>query len=371
MAPLMDFGQMPLANTYGVSERFPLAVNRCVGCCHVQLSEAVDPAILFSDYAYCSGTGRTAADFFRDFAKIAMAYVPDAKDVLDIASNDGSQLDAFKALGLATCGVDPAENLAPIASGKGHEILVSMFEDAQFVTGRTFDIITAQNVVAHTSRPVEFLKRCVAVMHEGSRLFIATSQANMIVNGECDTIYHEHISYFNSASMTRLAERAGLKVLDIIMHDIHGTSYVFVLGLTGEPSQNVKLRAQWERIVGLFSPSLYRWWQKNVARKIQLVRERITSFSKDHYFTVGCGAAAKGISMLNMAGVRLDVIVDNTPTKWHKRTSGMQIAPFTEVGSIKAEKVLFVVLAWNVGREIRQNVEALRNRPGDVFIEVR
>lgn len=381
LVPLMDFGPMPLVNTYSVTDRFPLAVNRCLTCCHVQLSEAVDPHLLYSDYAYCSGTGRTAADFFKDFARTALTYAPEAQNVLDIASNDGSQLDAFAALGLTTCGVDPAENLADVARSKGHTIIVSLFEDlwteegGQFrpflYTTSTFDIITAQNVIAHTHRPLEFLRKCALLMHDKSRLFVATSQANMVVNGECDTIYHEHISYFNSGSMTRLAERAGLKVLDIIMHDIHGTSYVFVLGLAGTPSPRVKHRAQWERVVGLTRPPIYRWWRKHVAHKISLVRERIDEFAKDRFFTVGCGAAAKGISLLNMAGVKLDVIVDNTPTKWHKRTSGMEIAPFTEVERLKADKVLFVVLAWNVGREIRANVETLRNRPQDVFIEVR
>lgn len=371
LVPLMDFGPMPLVNTYSVAERFPLAVNRCLTCCHVQLSEAVDPLLLYSDYAYCSGTGRTAADFFKDFARTALSYVPWAVDVLDIASNDGSQLDAFAALGLRTCGVDPAANLAAIAAAKGHKIHVSLFEDARFPPTKNFDIITAQNVVAHTHRPAEFLKRCAALMRGGSRLFIATSQANMVINGECDTIYHEHISYFNSGSMTRLAERAGLTVLDIIMHDIHGTSYVFVLGLTGTPSPRVKHRAQWERVVGLSRPPIYRWWRKHVTHKISLVAERIASFAKEDFFTVGCGAAAKGISILNMAGVKLDVIVDNTPTKWHKRTSGMQIAPFTDVEHLKAEKVLFVLLAWNVGHELKGRILALRDRPEDVFIDLR
>lgn len=132
LVPLMDFGPMPLVNTYSATERFPLAVNRCLTCCHVQLSEAVDPMLLYSDYAYCSGTGRTAADFFKDFARTALTYVPGAQRVLDIASNDGSQLDAFAALGLSTCGVDPAANLAVIAAAKGHDIRVSLFEEAKF-----------------------------------------------------------------------------------------------------------------------------------------------------------------------------------------------------------------------------------------------
>jgi SAM-dependent methyltransferase len=347
---------MPLVNTYGVTEKFPLAVNRCKVCCHLQLSEAVDPLVLYSDYAYCSGTGKTALDFFSGFARTALSYVPNAKRVLDIASNDGSQLDAFKSLGLSTSGVDPAENLAGIAAAKGHLIRILLFEDVKFQSNETFDIITAQNVVAHTHRPVEFLSRCADIMHKESRLFVATSQANMVVLGECDTIYHEHVSYFNAGSMMRLAERAGLRLLDIVMNDIHGTSYVFVLGIAGEPSVRVAQRMQWENAVGLTRPRLGR---------------TIDGFKKDGFFTVGCGAAAKGISMLNMAGVKLDVLADNTPTKHYKVTSGMLIMPFDEIANLKEPKVLFVVLAWNVGRELRDNTLKLRDRVGDVFIEIR
>ena len=371
LVPLVNFGRMPLVNTYGVTEKFPLAVNRCKVCCHLQLSEAVDPLVLYSDYAYCSGTGKTALDFFSGFARTAMSYVPNAKRVLDIASNDGSQLDAFKALGLSTSGVDPAANLAEIAKAKGHAITVGLFEETFIPEGTTFDIITAQNVVAHTHRPMEFLSRCTDIMHKDSRLFIATSQANMVVLGECDTIYHEHISYFNAGSMMRLAERAGLRLLDIVMNDIHGTSYVFVLGIAGEPSVRVAQRIQWEKAVGLTRPGLYRWWKTHIAEKIERLGRTIDDYKKDGFLTVGCGAAAKGISMLNMAGVKLNVLADNTPTKHYKVTSGMLIMPFDEIANLQESKVLFVVLAWNVGLEIRRNVEQMRSRAGDVFIETR
>ena len=371
LVPLVNFGRMPLVNTYGVTEKFPLAVNRCKVCCHLQLSEAVDPLVLYSDYAYCSGTGKTALDFFSGFARTALSYVPNAKRVLDIASNDGSQLDAFKALGLSTSGVDPAANLAEIAKAKGHAITVGLFEETFIPEGTTFDIITAQNVVAHTHRPMEFLSRCTDIMHKDSRLFIATSQANMVVLGECDTIYHEHISYFNAGSMMRLAERAGLRLLDIVMNDIHGTSYVFVLGTSGEPSVRVAQRIQWEKAVGLTRPGLYRWWKTHIAEKIERLGRTIDGYKKDGFLTVGCGAAAKGISMLNMAGVKLNVLADNTPTKHYKVTSGMLIMPFDEIANLQESKVLFVVLAWNVGLEIRRNVEQMRSRAGDVFIETR
>ncbi len=372
VVPLVDFGSMPLVNTYSVKTKYPLAVNRCPECYHLQLHEYVDPDVLYRYYTYCSGTGRTAHDYFRDFARMAISYVPNAKDVLDIASNDGSQLDAFKDLGLKTYGVDPAENLSKIARAKGHEITAAFFEDMSTdVDLKRFDIITAQNVVAHTPNPLAFLLNAKEVMFDHSRLFIATSQANIIVNGECDTIYHEHISYFNAHSMMKLAARAGLKVLDIVMHDIHGTSYVFVLGTSGKVSMRVKQRLEWEKAVGMMSPLLYHWWKSHIKEKIARVRGTIKTYKLDGYYTVGCGAAAKGISMLNMASIKLDMIADNTPFKWDKETNGMPIVPFTEIMDLTQYRVLFVILAWNVGAEIRSEVLKLRNNLNDVFIETR
>lgn len=368
---MIDFGDMPLVNTYNVKEKFPLSVNRCERCCHLQLNEFVSPEILYRDYAYCSGTGRTALDYFRDFARTAVSYVPNAITVLDIASNDGSQLDAFKELGLQTWGVDPASNLVEIAFRKGHNQCAEFFENTNFEPEATFGIITAQNVLAHTPTPLLFLQNCERIMADHSRLFIATSQANMVVNGECDTIYHEHVSYFNAHSMIKLCERAKLIVLDIIMHDIHGTSYVFVIGKTGTPSPQVSNRLAWEQVVGMMSKPLYAWWQLHVHDKINLVGDTIRKYRDDGYYTVGCGAAAKGISMLNMANVTLNEIFDNTPTKWNKDTNGMKINPFGGINQIDAEKVLFVILAWNVAPEIRRNVLQLRDNRKDVFIETR
>ncbi len=371
---LIDFGEMPLVNTYAITDKFPLAVNRCVSCCHLQLSEFVNPEILYRDYAYQSGTGQTALDFFAEFARIALTYFPTARNVLDIACNDGSQLDAFKYYGLETCGIDPAKNLLNITVDKGHDVLCGFFENTS--TDRIFDILTAQNVIAHTPNPLKFLEKCASLMNEQSRLFIMTSQANMVVNGECDTIYHEHVSYFNAHSMDWLCSKADLQIEDVLMHDIHGTSFIFVLS-KGRKYKGVPLngtighRIDWEFYVGMTSPGLYRWWTENTRRNIERVRKNITSLRESGYYLVGCGAAAKGISMLNMAGVKLDVIVDSTSTKWHKQTNGMDILPFDRIELITHEKVAFVILPWNLRSEIRKNVTQLRNKPRDVFVDTK
>lgn len=372
LVPLIDFGAMPLANTYSVTEPFPLAVNRCTSCYHLQLNESVSPDILFRDYVYCSGTSETALRFFDEFAEMTLGYVPDAGTALDIACNDGTQLNAFKRRGLATTGVDPAANLVEMARANGHEVLCDLFEHVVFAPGLRFDIITAQNVLAHTPDPIEFLWNCKRLMHGGTRLFVTCSQADMIAQGQCDTIYHEHVSYFNVVSMRRLCERVGLVLLDVQMNPIHGTSYVFVIAKDGQESARVMSRLFRETSAGLFEEEIYREWKDRTAEKIAQIRDKINSHREAGYQLVGCGAAAKGITILNMAGVKLLHLFDTTPTKWGKTASGMQISPFDHIATLPDGRIFaFVVLAWNFEEEVVHNVKALRDRPGDVFLTTR
>src|SRR5947207_9464265 len=119
----------------------------------------------------------------------------------------------------------------------------------------------------------------------------------------------------------------------------------------------------------MMGSDLYGWWKFHVEDKIVRLTKTITEYQREGYYTVGCGAAAKGISMLNMAGLKLDIIADTTPTKWGKIASGMKIVPFDEIAKLAQGKVLFVILAWNLRSEVKRSVLALRDNPSDVFIE--
>lgn len=354
-----DFGSTPLANTYGVTDKFPLIVNVCEDCFHLQLGESVDPSILYSDYVYCSGTSGAAIRFFDDFAIFTAAHCPSAKTVLDIACNDGTQLDAFKKLGLETFGCDPAENISVSTKDKGHKVFVGIFEDMRI--DRTYDIITAQNVIGHSANPVRFMANAARAMHEESKLLIMTSQAEMIPRRECDTVYHEHISYFNVLSMMRLLARAGLVLLDIQMSPFHGTSYVFIAGKKGIPKSNVWGRIGIEEGNGVYTRSTYALWAGECMKKIARFKQKLQQHRDRKMPIHGLCAAAKGISMLNMAGEKLDYIFDSTPLKHWKRASGMTIRPFEDVQKIDDDPAAFVVLAWNFYDEVKKNFKALRD----------
>jgi 2-polyprenyl-3-methyl-5-hydroxy-6-metoxy-1,4-benzoquinol methylase len=367
LTELLDWGKLPLANNYNIKELYPLKLNKCDNCFHLQLDEAVEPEILFKDYPYFSGISQTSLVYFKEIAELAFRLFPDAQTVLDISANDASQLDAFKELGFKTYGIDPAENLYPISTSKGHIIHCGMFPPMPPSMDMTYDIITAENVVAHTPNPLTFLEGCRKIMHDGTFLIVSTSQADMVHGTEYDTIYHEHISYFNAKSMQLLIERAGLVLENVFTNPIHGTSYIFVIKKHKTPNP-VDVRIEKENGWGLFNNDTYSKWVDNCKLKYNKTKSVIEDYRKQGYKIIGCGAAAKGITFLNVSKTQMDFIVDTTPAKWYAEVCNTTIFPFEYLKTVKDEKVLFIVLAWNFVSEVTANVLKFRNDNNDVFI---
>ena len=374
---VLDLNEQPLANSFKKTAEedeptFPLCLNICEDCTHLQLSHAVNPDLLFKNYLYVSGTSQTLRDYFDWFAKETLTYAPDAKTVLDIACNDGSQLNSFKALGLKTYGVDPAENLHPL-SNANHEVVCDYFTDKYnyHYKSKNLDIITAQNVFAHNSYPLEFLEQCKEVMSDTSVLFIQTSQADMIRNNEFDTIYHEHLSFFNASSMSALAKRAGLHLIDIRKTPIHGNSYMFVFKKTAEDTSKVDAVLTEERALGLQDMNTYLAYSDRAATIVEDLKQTIMHYRTLDYLIVGYGAAAKGNTLLNFGEIHLDYIIDDNPLKQGLYSPGMStpVVPIAKLDEYTETKVAFVPLAWNFFTEIRKNIKNKRDREGDVFIK--
>ena len=373
---VLDLNEQPLANSFKKTAEedeptFPLRLNICEDCTHLQLSHAVNPDLLFKNYLYVSGTSQTLRDYFDWFAKETLTYAPDAKTVLDIACNDGSQLNSFKALGLKTYGVDPAENLHPL-SNANHEVVCDYFTDKYnyHYKNKNLDIITAQNVFAHNSYPLEFLQQCKEVMSDSSVLFIQTSQADMIRNNEFDTIYHEHLSFFNASSMSALAQRAGLFLVDIRKTPIHGNSYMFVFKKVAEDASKVDAVLAEERALGLQDMNTYLAYADRASTIVEDLKQTIMHYRMLDYLIVGYGAAAKGNTLLNFGDIHLDYIIDDNPLKQGLYSPGMStpVVPITKLDDYAETKVAFVPLAWNFFTEIRKNIKGKRDREGDVFI---
>jgi 2-polyprenyl-3-methyl-5-hydroxy-6-metoxy-1,4-benzoquinol methylase len=374
---VLDLNEQPLANSFKKTAEedeptFPLRLNICEECTHLQLSHAVNPDLLFKNYLYVSGTSQTLRDYFDWFAKETLTYAPDAKTVLDIACNDGSQLNSFKALGLKTFGIDPAENLHSL-SNANHEVVCDYFTDKYnyHYKNKNLDIITAQNVFAHNSYPLEFLQQCKEVMSDTSVLFIQTSQADMIKNNEFDTIYHEHLSFFNASSMSALAKRAGLYLIDIRKTPIHGNSYMFVFKKTVEDTNRVDAVLAEEQTLGLQDMNTYLAYADRAVTIVEDLKQTIEHYRSLGYIIAGYGAAAKGNTLINFGDIYLDYIIDDNPMKQGLFAPGSNIpvVPIDMLDQCNDLKVAFVPLAWNFFKEIQSNIKAKRDQEGDVFIK--
>jgi 2-polyprenyl-3-methyl-5-hydroxy-6-metoxy-1,4-benzoquinol methylase len=374
---ILDLGKQPLANNYHNGEtqdEYPLNLNLCQNCYHLQLSHTVNPDLMFKNYLYVSGTAKTLRDYFDYFASKTLEYLPNATKILDIACNDGTQLDSYLKLGLQTYGIDPAENLYEDSKLRGHNIICDYFNsDTSYkFEGKTFDIITAQNVFAHTSYTVDFLNTCKEVMDDNSLLFIQTSQANMVRNNEFDTIYHEHLSFFSSNSMKSLVERCGMTLYDIFKTDIHGTSYVFVISKSKkEPKDGVSKNLLEEKELGMTDVLTYPEYALKCYQSTFNLKKKLEEMKNDGYILVGYGAAAKGNTLLNFGKITLDFIIDDNPLKQNLLTPGMNIPIFgpEKINQIfQNDKVIFVPLAWNFYSEIRNRITERRKNDNDFFV---
>jgi len=372
----LDFNEQPMANSFiddpdDPELTFPLRLNLCEDCTHLQLSHAVNPDLLFKHYLYVSGTSKTLKEYFDWFVTYAESFFVDKPTtVLDIACNDGTQLDSFKAKGFKTYGVDPAENLYELSS-KNHEVICDYFTDAHVDTlkAKNIDIINAQNVFAHNSYPVKFLQQCRDIMHDDSLLFVQTSQANMVMNNEFDTIYHEHLSFFNANSMNELAKRAGLHLINVEKTPIHGTSYVFVFKKQTAPG-NVKDVLRLERGHALQDLQTYEMYAQKCYGVLEQLKEAISEY-RINYRIVGYGAAAKGMTLINAGNLYFDFVIDDNPMKQGKYCPGSHIpvVSIDELDKYADTSIIFIPLAWNFFDEISAKIKAKRNNPNDKFLK--
>ena len=369
---VLDLNSQPLANSYlrnrhSKEKKYPLKVNACLKCNHLQLSIAVNPKKIYQNYDYVSGTTDTYKKFMKKFYRFCIQNNKKKflyKNILDIGCNDGSQLDVFKSNNFKTYGVDPAKNIFKISSKK-HKVICDFFNKKVVAKiNNKFDFIISQNSFAHNPKPIEFLKNAKKLMHEKSLLIIQTSQADMCRNLEFDTIYHEHINFFNINSMNKLIQRSELKLDNVIKDPIHGSSYLFLIKRYSDQKKIYKLLKK-EKFLNF---KYYKNWGKRCKETVKKIKYRIDSISKKDII-IGYGAAAKANTFLNFSKVKFEIIIDDNKLKQNKFCPGSKI-PIKSLNFIKNYKnnIYIVPLAWNFYKEIKKRVISVRRKNKDKFI---
>jgi len=374
---VLDLNSQPLANSYKkdkfeVQPLYPLAINRCAKCYHVQLTHQVNPELMFKDYLYVSGTAKTQLDYFNWFVDyIVKQYGSTPESVLDIGCNDGSFLNAWGGSGAKTYGVDPAENLYPVSS-KNHSVHCGFFTGKEFGS-KVFDVITCMNAFAHNANQLELLKNIETRMHEYSLLFCTTSQADMIINGEFDTIYHEHLSFYNTKSAEELCKRAGLNLIDVYKHPIHGTSYIFVISKSKESNIHVSNLIAEEKVIGLYEDETYKEYSEKCHRTAHMFSKKLVELREKGIPTIGYGAPAKGNTLMNFAINGPEYLIEDNPLKQGLWSPGLGI-PIVSATEIyekykDVETICFVPMAWNFYNEIVSKIKLARPNKKDMFMK--
>jgi len=390
--PLIDLGTSPPSNAYVIAERLeqaeqwvPLKVAVCQQCWLVQTEDYTRADSLFdAEYAYFSSFSSTwLAHAERYVAEMVERFGLNADSrVVEVAANDGYLLQYVAARGIACLGVEPTRSTAQAAREKGLQIREVFFgrdSAAQLKSeGWGADLMAANNVLAHVPDINDFLGGFATLLKpSGVATFEFPQLLTLMAGAQFDTLYHEHYSYLSLTAVQTLCERNGLEVFDVSQLSTHGGSLrVFVQRQDGErravqPAVQQQLQAELD--AGVKTPEYYATLAPAAERiKHELLRFLLQA-KADGKRVVGYGAAAKGNTLLNYAGVKPDLlawVADANPHKQGKFLPGSRI-PIVAPAQIDIEKPDYVlVLPWNLLHEVSQQLAQVRQWDGRFVIAV-
>jgi SAM-dependent methyltransferase len=311
-----DLGSHPWCNHFlkkeevGTEPFYPLRVVYCLTCSTAQLDYTVEKEVMFGDHTYLSGVTASLSEHFRQVAMEAdrrFLRGATAKSVMDIGSNDGTQLKHFQALGYEVLGVESSKTTARIANAAGIPTLNEFFnfETARGI-GRKFDLINAAGVFFHLEELHSVAEGIREALKDGGVFIVQFLYMKSIMeNVAFDQIYHEHLLYYNVQTIERLLERHGLSLFDAYLSPIHGGSIVGFVTQAGrtEPSVRlleIKLAEVKERSneIGTYE-AFYRRIQKMKVDNLDYLSQAKRAGKQ----VFGFGAPAKGNTLLNYFGI--------------------------------------------------------------------
>lgn len=372
----VDLGMSPLCESFLRADQvdhaepfFPLHAYVCDDCFLVQLKEYVSPNEIFREYAYFSS-------YSTSWVEHAQRYCAMIKDrlglgaeslVVELASNDGYLLQHFIPLGVPVLGIEPAKNIAETAIAKGVPTITEFFGVAlarQLVSeGRRADLIAGNNVLAQVPDLNDFVAgMAILLKPDGVVTLEFPHVAKLIDENQFDTIYHEHFSYFSLTTIARMAERHGLKVIDVEEIPTHGGSLRVYLALRDSrhsvgPAVGALLTK--EQDAGLLDVASYQAFGEKVKRTKRELLQFLIDAKNAGKSICGYGAPGKGNTLLNYCGIGRDFLeftVDRNPYKHGRYTPGMHI-PILPVDAIDAARPDYIlILPWNLEREIVQQM---------------
>ena len=389
LKPALDLGFSPPSNAYLMENdmskpeiHFPLRLVVCEECWLLQTEDYCDAEALFTDdYAYFSSTSKTWLAHAEIFANdiIDELSLDEKSFVLELASNDGYLLENFVKKNIPNLGVEPCKEVALASKAKGVNVLVDFFSEKLSKTIRKdkgpADLVVGNNVFAHVPDIVDFAAGIENILKPNGTVSLEFPHIKSLLEfGQFDTIYHEHFSYLSLIAVSQIFSRVGLRIYSVEKLHTHGGS-LRILGckkdsdISERPSVGEILAEEYE--FGLDKKETYFKLQQSAeAAKLSLWNFLLDQ-KKQNKTVVGFGAAAKGNTLLNFAGISSDLIEmvgDSNPAKQQMFMPGSHIPIVSPETIIKADPDVIIILPWNLGEEIVEMFTTRLQRSDTKFV---
>jgi nucleoside-diphosphate-sugar epimerase len=372
---VVSLGYQPLANNLlkkkeEKCELYPLEVNYCPTCHNCQLSVAVDPKKMFSNYLY---TSSTSSSFRNHFIEAAKNYIkklklkPKKSYIIDIGSNDGVALKPFKDLGYKKIlGVEPAKNLAKLANKNKIKTFNGFFEAKNIKKiKKNANLILASNVFAHSDNLKEMAECMLKLLSKTGTIIIEVQYLlDTLKDLTFDNIYHEHYNYWSLTSLVNFFKQFESTIFNVERIKTHGGSIRIYIkkGKKIKIENSVKKLLKEEENFGIKQFKTYQEFGEKIKNLKENVLKNINNLKEKNKKIIGFGAPAKATTALNYFGIsrQIEFIVEDNKLKHNKFIPGVKI-PIKDKKSIKEKNALILVLAWNFYKEIKENNSILGN----------
>ena len=373
---VVSLGYQPLANNLlnkknDKCEFFPLEVNYCPKCHNCQLSVAVDPKKMFSNYLYTSSTSKSFRNHFINAAKKYSKELKLKKNksyIIDVGSNDGIALKPFLDLGFKKIlGIEPAKNLAKLANKKKIKTFNGFLEKKNLKKiKKNADLILASNVFAHSDKLKEMAECMFSLLHKKGTIIIEVQYLmNTLKDLTFDNIYHEHYNYWSLTSLINFFNRFDAKIFKSEKIDTHGGS----LRVYIKKDKKVKIDSSVKKILkeeekfGIKKYETYKLFGEKVYKIRENVLKNIKKLKGQNKKIIGFGAPAKATTALNFFGIKneIDFIVEDNKLKHNKFVPGVEI-PIKDKSKIEDRDNILLILAWNFYSFIKKNNKNLSNQ---------
>ncbi len=387
----LDLGFAPPSNAYlsgadlGKPERYyPLKLYVCEHCWLVQTEDYAQADDLFShDYAYFSSTSSSWLAHAKSYTDMIAERLGLNRDsmVIEVAANDGYLLKNFVASGIPCLGVEPTASTAAAAEKLGIPVLREFFGEALAhrlaKEGKQADLILGNNVYAHVPDINDFTAGLGAALKPGGTVTLEFPHLmRLLEHTQFDTVYHEHFSYLSLYSVIRIFEKSGLRVCDVEELPTHGGS-LRIYGCHADdaratsPAVDALLAEEARR--GMRSLEVYRQFQSHAERVKDDLLLFLIEQKRAGKKVAGYGAAAKGCTLLNFAGIKPDLlpyVCDAAPSKQGKYLPGTHV-PILHPDVMRERKPdIVLILPWNIRAEVMQQMAHVRDWNGKFAVAV-